>query len=55
VLVGSLAGKLIEWLGYTNFFLLCTTLAIPGLLLLPLAAPWREPRPPPQPNVAPPS
>lgn len=42
VLVGSLAGELIEWLGYTHFFLLCTVLALPGLLLLPLAAPWKE-------------
>jgi PAT family beta-lactamase induction signal transducer AmpG len=42
VLVGSLAGKLIEWLGYTHFFLLCTALAVPGLLLLPLAAPWND-------------
>jgi PAT family beta-lactamase induction signal transducer AmpG len=44
VLVGSLAGKLIEWLGYTQFFLVCTVLAIPGLVLLPLSAPWNDAR-----------
>lgn len=53
VLVGSLAGKLIEWLGYTNFFLLCTALAVPGLLLLPLAAPWHTARPAEGPGAMP--
>jgi len=35
-------GFLIEWLGYTAFFLLCTALAVPGMLMLFKAAPWRE-------------
>ncbi len=33
-------GFLIEWMGYTHFFLLCTALAIPGMLMLFKAAPW---------------
>ena len=33
-------GFLIEWLGYTSFFLLCTALAVPGMLMLFRAAPW---------------
>ena len=35
-------GFLIEWLGYTAFFLLCTALAVPGMLMLLKAAPWRD-------------
>jgi len=31
---------LLEGLGYTNFFLFCTALAIPGMLLLFYVAPW---------------
>jgi len=34
-------GFLIEGMGYTSFFLLCTALAIPGMLMLFKAAPWR--------------
>ena len=37
---GAFTGYLATDLGYTSFFLLCTALAIPGLLLLPLVAPW---------------
>jgi len=33
-------GFLIEWMGYTSFFLLCTALAVPGMLMLFKAAPW---------------
>jgi PAT family beta-lactamase induction signal transducer AmpG len=33
-------GFLIEAMGYTTFFLLCTALAIPGMLMLFKAAPW---------------
>lgn len=33
-------GFLIEGMGYTSFFLLCTALAIPGMLMLFKAAPW---------------
>lgn len=40
IAAGSTAGVLIEALGYTTFFLLCTALAVPGLLMLPRVAPW---------------
>lgn len=33
-------GYLIEAMGYTNFFLLCTAVAIPGMLMLIKVAPW---------------
>lgn len=33
-------GYLIEWMGYTHFFWLCTVVAIPGMLLLLKVAPW---------------
>ena len=35
-------GFLIESMGYTTFFLLCTALAIPGMLMLLKAAPWSK-------------
>ena len=35
-------GFLIEAMGYTSFFLLCTALAVPGMLILFKVAPWRE-------------
>jgi PAT family beta-lactamase induction signal transducer AmpG len=28
--------------GWTNFFLICTVLAVPGMLLLLKVAPWNE-------------
>jgi MFS transporter, PAT family, beta-lactamase induction signal transducer AmpG len=34
------AGKLAEGMGWSNFFLLTIAAAIPGLMLLPLFAPW---------------
>lgn len=34
-------GFLIESMGYTQFFLLCTALAFPGMLMLLKVAPWR--------------
>ena len=33
-------GYLIEAMGYTSFFLLCTAVAVPGMLLLFKVAPW---------------
>ena len=36
-------GYLVEWLGWTPFFLLCTALAVPGMLLLLKIAPWNGP------------
>ena len=35
-------GFLIEWMGYTSFFLLCTVVAVPGMLMLIKVAPWNE-------------
>jgi len=35
-------GFIIEAIGYTQFFLVCTLLAIPGMLLLFKVAPWHE-------------
>ena len=39
-LVSASSGWLIEQLGWSHYFLLCTTLAIPGMLLLLKVAPW---------------
>lgn len=35
-------GYLVEWLGWSRFFLLCFFIAIPGMLLLAKVAPWRQ-------------
>ncbi len=35
-------GFLIEAMGYTGFFLLCTAVAVPGMLMLLKVAPWNE-------------
>lgn len=43
--VNASAGWLIEALGYPSFFLLCTALALPGMLLLLKVAPWNEAAP----------
>jgi len=49
-LVNAGAGFLVEAIGWEHFFYLCTLLALPGMLLLPVVAPWR-PRPaPPEPD-----
>jgi PAT family beta-lactamase induction signal transducer AmpG len=37
-------GFIIEAVGYTQFFIICTLVAIPGLLLLLKVAPWNERR-----------
>ncbi|WP_299944427.1 AmpG family muropeptide MFS transporter [uncultured Microbulbifer sp.] len=39
-LVNASTGFLVESMGWTNFFLLCAALAIPGMLLLFAVAPW---------------
>ncbi len=36
-------GVIIEQIGWTNFYFVCTALAIPGMLMLFKVAPWREP------------
>jgi len=33
---------MVENLGWFNFFMLCFTLAVPGMLLLLKIAPWNE-------------
>ena len=37
-------GMIVESIGWTEFYLVCTLLAIPGMLLLRWVAPWRAPR-----------
>jgi MFS transporter, PAT family, beta-lactamase induction signal transducer AmpG len=39
-LASAATGYIAESIGWTSFFLLCTALAIPGMLLLPRVAPW---------------
>ena len=41
-LANASVGFIVEELGWTQFFLLCTVLAIPGMLLLFRVAPWNE-------------
>jgi PAT family beta-lactamase induction signal transducer AmpG len=43
--INASAGWLVEGLGWFSFFLLCTVLAVPGMLLLSRVAPWTEPKP----------
>ncbi|MDH5455274.1 MAG: AmpG family muropeptide MFS transporter [Gammaproteobacteria bacterium] len=42
VLASATTGLIVEVTGWTNFFLVCTLLAIPGMLLLLKVAPWNE-------------
>ncbi|WP_246480535.1 AmpG family muropeptide MFS transporter [Motiliproteus sediminis] len=39
-------GFLVEAMGYTDFFLLCALIALPGMLMLFWVAPWSGPRQP---------
>ena len=41
-LANAVTGVIVEHVGWTRFFLLCTALAIPGMLLLLKVAPWHE-------------
>ncbi|MBU51894.1 MAG: AmpG family muropeptide MFS transporter [Deltaproteobacteria bacterium] len=41
-LVNASTGYIVESTGWTNFFYLCTLLAIPGMLLLIKVAPWGD-------------
>lgn len=41
-LINSTTGILVENLGWTSFYGLCTILAIPGMLLLFVVAPWNK-------------
>ena len=38
-------GFIIEAIGYTQFFIVCTLVAIPGMLLLFKVAPWNDKKP----------
>lgn len=40
--VNASTGFIVDGLGWLNFFLLCTVLAVPGMLLLLRVAPWGE-------------
>jgi PAT family beta-lactamase induction signal transducer AmpG len=40
VVANASTGYIIEAIGYTHFFLLCTALAIPGMFMLIKVAPW---------------
>ena len=40
--INALTGYIVELTGWTNFFVICFILAIPGLLLLPKIAPWNK-------------
>ena len=41
-LVNSATGWIVERTGWFDFYLLCTALAVPGMLLLIKVAPWRD-------------
>lgn len=38
----AITGYIVESVGWTHFFLICTALAIPGMLMLFKVAPWNE-------------
>jgi PAT family beta-lactamase induction signal transducer AmpG len=38
----AVSGVIVEWIGWVDFFLLCTVLALPGMLLLLKVAPWHD-------------
>ena len=38
--INALTGFIVEYTGWTNFFIICFFLAMPGLMLLPKIAPW---------------
>ncbi len=42
VFANSVTGLIVEQTGWTTFFILCTVLALPGMLLLIKVAPWNE-------------
>jgi len=41
-IANAVTGVIVEHVGWTNFFFLCTALAVPGMLLLIKVAPWNE-------------
>ena len=43
--INATTGFIVAETGWFNFFLICFVLGIPGMLLLPKVAPWRQPKP----------
>jgi PAT family beta-lactamase induction signal transducer AmpG len=41
-LANAVTGIIVEQVGWTTFFIICTVLAIPGMLLLFKVAPWQS-------------
>lgn len=41
-IANAATGWLVEWMGWTGFFLFCFVIAIPGMLLLSKVAPWSK-------------
>ena len=50
--INAATGVLVEQMGWFVFFMLCSVLAIPGMLLLFKVAPWNTPAVPSPPGVA---
>jgi PAT family beta-lactamase induction signal transducer AmpG len=46
VIISAPTGWMAEVMGWSGFFITCTVIAIPGLLILNRFAPWREARQP---------
>jgi PAT family beta-lactamase induction signal transducer AmpG len=42
VFASAVTGVIVEYVGWTSFFLICTVCAVPGMLLLFKVAPWNE-------------
>ncbi len=42
IFANATTGLIVEQIGWTSFFLLCTVMAVPGMLLLFKVAPWNE-------------
>ena len=42
VVINASTGWIVEQIGWLDFYLLCTVLALPGMALLLRVAPWRE-------------
>ena len=42
--VNAATGWMVEQMGWSGFFIFCTVMAIPGMLLLVKVAPWNSPR-----------
>lgn len=42
IFANASTGFLVEWLGWTPFFLVCAMMAVPGMIMLFWIAPWQE-------------